>query len=662
MKQFFSIAIAAACALGAGSAAAQPVIATVTPSAARLGETTEITIAGDKLEEPLSVWASFPGQVEIVRELDEAGQPKPNSDPKTLRVRVTTPADAAARIGGIVVGNKAGISEPALLMLDDLPTTAEGGSNHSLKDAQEVAPLIAVDGASDGASFDYFRFAAKAGQRVAIEIVAQRLGSSFDPVMRLLNESGAELLFADDDAALGADCRSSHTFAQDGVYIIELRDVQYRGGLRYRLRVGDFPLVAAAFPLGAPRGAATEFRFSGPDGLAAAPVIVAAPNDWLNRIDLAARLPGGQSSCMTTALASQLANAIEAEPNDPPEAAQLITLPVAVNGRIESPGDRDSFRFFAKKDSRFIFRGLGRTFGSPAYLYLRLFDEKGSQLAEAGAANEMETIAFTTPADGAYRLTVEELLHAGGPGYAYRVEIEPDLPRFAIALKNDKNVPHKFLVHPDGAFALDLQIERQGYDGAIRLALESPRAGFQMRQEAIPAGAKDARLWVLAPSDLKEGELLALRVTGTAAEGAAQASLSTAAILKTKRPELLSIPAWLDGVIHVAVGPPPEPFFALTVKEETVARDATTKEAKFILPLERKNKDYKADPSVYVEGLPAGATAAVKKEGKDAEERFEITVTAAETPAGEHPFQVLALGEFGSRGAKQIVTAKLKVE
>jgi hypothetical protein len=151
-------------------------------------------------------------------------------------------------------------------------------------------------------------------------------------------------------------------------------------------------------------------------------------------------------------------------------------------------------------------------------------------------------------------------------------------------------------------------------------------------------------------------------VNGTATEGEAQASLSTAALLKTKRPELLSIPAWLDGVVHVAVGPPPEPFFALTVKEETVARDATTKEAKFILPLERKNKEYKADPSVYVEGVPAGATASVKKEGKDAEERFEITVAGADITAGEHAFQILALGDFGGRGLKQIVTAKLKVE
>jgi hypothetical protein len=470
------------------------------------------------------------------------------------------------------------------------------------------------------------------------------------------------LLFADDDPALGADCRFAYSFLQDGRYVLEVHDVQYRGGGRYRLRIGDFPLVNASFPLGAPRGAATEFHFAGPDGDAAAPSTVTISADASNPTFVAARLPGGQSSCLASVAVSDLPNVLEIEPNDSTEAVQEIAVPAAVNGRFQSAGDRDQYRFGSKKDEKCVFRGLSRTLGSPAYLYLQIFDEKGAKLAEAGGGNELETLAFTAPADGVYRLTVEDLLHAGGPGHAYRVEIEPDRPRFALMLKNDKNTPHKFLASVDGAFALDLQIERQGYEGPIKLALESPRAGFQLRQETIPTGAKEARLLVFAPSDLKDGELLALRVTGVAVEGDARASLSTAALLKTKRPELLAIPAWWDGVIHAAVGPPPDAFFALTLKEETVARDPSNKEAKFVLPLERKNKEFKADPLVFVEGLPAGAAAAVKKEGKDADERFEVTITGAEVPTGEHTFQIVAFGDLGGRGIKQTLTPKLKVE
>ncbi|MBW3599154.1 MAG: PPC domain-containing protein, partial [Planctomycetes bacterium] len=353
---------------------------------------------------------------------------------------------------------------------------------------------------------------------------------------------------------------------------------------------------------------------------------------------------------------------MEAEPNDDPPAAPEVDLPAAFNGQFQQPGDVDHFRFAVKKGEKLIIRGLSRTLGSPAYLFLRVFDEKVASLAEAGAGNHVETLTFSAPADGVYRLTVAELLGAGGTSFAYRVEVEPEQPRFSLALKNDKNVQHKFLTNADGAFALDVQADRQGYNGPIRLSLATPREGFQLRQDTIPAGGKETRLLVLVPPDVQEGELLTLRIVGEAIEGEARAELSTAALLKTKRPELPSVPSWMDGAIHAAVGSPPAPFFALTATEETVVFDREKREAKFALTLERKNKDYKQDPIVLVEGLPADATAALKKEGKDQDERLEITVAGKDLPAGEHPFQILAFGEHGARGLKVAMTVKLKVE
>ncbi len=661
MKRIFPlIAAALACAAPTDFAHAQPTLSYAQPLAVRPGETTEVTLHGDKFEEPLAVWTSFAGQVEVVRETEEAGASQPN--PKVLRLRVTVPQDAPPSLGGVVVGTKAGVSDPVWLMLDDLPTTAETRGNNTRTTPQEISPFMAVDAVSEGTQFDYFRFSAAAGQRVAIEVVGRRLGFNFDPVVRLLDSDGKELAFADDDAALGADCRLVQTMHEAGQYLIEVRDVQYRAGGRYRLRVGDFPLVSAPFPLGGACGASTEFRFAGPDGEAAAPVLTTLPDQEASTVHLAAKLPGGQSSCMTAAVVSRLPNALESEPSQQSDAAQEIVLPAAINGQFQSPGDLDQYRFAAKKGEKYLVRGLGRTLGSPSYLFLRLFDEKGVKLAEAGAGNEVESFTFATPGDGVYLLHVAELLQSGGPGYAYRIEIEPDQPRFALSLKNDKNVPHKFLASADGAVALDVQVARQGYNGPIRLSLDAPREGFMLRQEIIPTGANDARLLVLAPADLQEGELLALRVRGEAVDGEASAALTTAAILKTKRPDLLSVPSWLDGVLHVAVGPPPAAFFAMTVKETAVAMDRENGEATFVFPLQRLHTDYKADPVVFVEGLPPGVTASVKKAGKDQDERFEITLAGKELPTGEHGFQVLAIGDFNGRGMKTLTAATLKTE
>lgn len=659
----FSWLIVLGCACVASSAQAQPTLSFTRPHAVQPGATTEIVLHGDKLEEPLSVWTSFPAQVEVVRELDEAGQPKPNPDPKTLRVRLTLAADVAVSVGGVTVGNKAGVSEPVLLLVDDLPTVDEASNNQSPATAQEIPALAAVDAIANGATFDYYRIPGKAGQRVAIEVVAQRFGSPLDPVLRLLDERGQELQFVDDDPALGADCRLTHTFVQDGAVVLEVRDVQYRAGGRYRLRVGDFPLVHATFPLGAPRGVSTEFRFAGPDGDAAAPATCTVPADAAGAVPISARLPGGQSSGMAAMVASALPNLLEVEPNDQPEAAQEFTPPMAINGQFLSTGDRDHYRFTAKKDEKLLIRGLSRTLGSPSYLLLRVFDEKGAQLAEVGAANDVETLVFTPPADGGYRVSVEELLGGGGPGYAYRIEVEPDQPRFRLLLKNDKNTPHKFLTHADGALALDVQIERQGYNGPIRVIVsDASGASFQVRPDVIPAGAKDARLIVLAPSELQEGQLFALRVTGEAVEGDARAPLTTAPLLKTKRPELLSVPGWLDGVVFTAIGSPPEAFFALTLKEPLAVWNREKNEARLTLPLERKHKDYKQDPLLLFEGLPPGVTAAVKKEGQDQDERLEVTFSGQDVPAGEHTIQVLAYGDLNQRGIKQVLEAQLKVE
>ena len=45
---------------------------------------------------------------------------------------------------------------------------------------------------------------------------------------------------------------------------MELRDNRYKPGGRYRLRLGDFPLVSTPLPLVVQRGTATALGFTGP--------------------------------------------------------------------------------------------------------------------------------------------------------------------------------------------------------------------------------------------------------------------------------------------------------------------------------------------------------------------------------------------------------------
>lgn len=49
---------------------------------------------------------------------------------------------------------------------------------------------------------------------------------------------------------------------------------------------------------------------------------------------------------------SDLPDALDVEPNNQKQQAQMLATPVAVNGRINAPKDLDFFRFKSERDQR----------------------------------------------------------------------------------------------------------------------------------------------------------------------------------------------------------------------------------------------------------------------------------------------------------------------
>src|SRR2546426_7151776 len=128
----------------------------IEPSAVAPGKTTRIILHGDNIETNLVLWSSFPCE--------------------TRGDAIMLAADATVGIGTIRAVSAKGVSSFHLLMIDDLPTIKESGSNQTVATAQEIKPPIAIDGACNDLAFDYFSFNAKKGQEFSIEVVAQRLG------------------------------------------------------------------------------------------------------------------------------------------------------------------------------------------------------------------------------------------------------------------------------------------------------------------------------------------------------------------------------------------------------------------------------------------------------------------------------------------------------
>lgn len=134
-----------------------------------------------------------------------------------------------------------------------------------------------------------------------------------------------------------------------------------------------------------------------------------------------------------------MAEQLETEPNDTPDRSTAVTIPGAIDGRFEAAGDQDYYQFAAKQGQRIVFAGQARSLGSPADLYLRLYNAEGGVLAEAeDAAGSEGSLNYTFPADGTYRLRVEETNQRGGFDFAYRVVATPYVPGFDLAAEAEK--------------------------------------------------------------------------------------------------------------------------------------------------------------------------------------------------------------------------------
>jgi hypothetical protein len=638
------------------SAIAQPAVQGVSPQAVIPGQTTEILLRGSKLTPPITAKSNLPLQIEVLPAADEK---KAASD---LRLKITVPADAQPQVGGLFVATGEGLSDPIFLMIDDLPSVADAGQNHARDKAQPLTLPCAVDGVADGAMPDVYKFNAAAGQRLAIEVLATRLGSELDPIIRLSDHQGRELAVADDDLCYGAEPRLAHTFAADGEYYLELRDVRYRGGpaMRYRLRLGDFPIAAPPFPLALSVGQSGSVSVIDLGTKANLAFSLEPAATESQRQALALRSPQSNASALATLITSSHVQVTESEPSSPDKTAAPLAIPCGINGRFAAPKEIDKYTFTAQKDSLLLFRPLTRSLASPAYVRLSIVKPDGSLLAEAPVTDaDEQPLAVTIPADGDYQLVVEELLGRGGAEYVYHIAADYN-PGAALLLKADKNAPHKFTLPQSGAIAIEVQASRQGYDGPITLEVTGAE-GLTIANHIIAEKQAATKLILAAPM-AKSGKILSLRMRGTyeRAGKICEVPLSTTGLIRAQWPHLAYPPAWLDGLVPVAITGEAASLFAVTpgVAEIKLAPGG---QVMFALELKRENADFK-DPLLILPGaIPSGITSEIKREGNGPEEKYQVTLkAAADVAVAKYELAFTCYGEAKGRG--QLVRVALPLE
>ena len=371
---------------------------------------------------------------------------------------------------------------------------------------------------------DRFRFHARKGQQLVIAVAARELipyladavPGWFQATLALFDSHGKELAY-NDDYRFHPDPVLLFKVPEDGQYTIEIKDAIYRGrpDFVYRITIGEIPFVTSIFPLGGRVGTQTTVALQGWN----------LPVEKLS-MDAGDKLPGvyplgvGNGNTVPFAV-DDLPECLEKEPNDSLTAAQPVTLPAIINGRIDRPGDWDVFRFEGRAGESIVAEVNARRLESPLDSVLELTDAAGKRLAfnddHEDKADALHThnadslIQLTLPADGTYFLRLGDAQNQGGPEYAYRLRISAPRPDFALRVVPSCIHAVSWRMKPITVFAL----RKDGFDGAIALGFKDSPEGLRLAGGVVPAGQDRVRVTLAIAPWLADSQSLCLEGRAT---------------------------------------------------------------------------------------------------------------------------------------------------
>ncbi len=456
---------------------------------------------------------------------DPKRQPNPQLD-ETLKLQVSIDPDAEPGMRELRVGSPLGLTNPVRFFVGRLAEVAEVEPNDRLPDSciGDAMPVV-VNGQIMPGDVDRFSFTARKGMHLVVSVAAREIvpyladavPGWFQAVAAVYDRDGKELAYADDfrqnpDPALVVEIPS------DGEYTLEVRDSIYRGreDFVYRVTMGELPFVTGVYPLGVRAGSAAKLTLSGWN-LPVSTVPLRAQS--VGQVPI--RVPGAIGPTPVVAV-DDLPEAGEKEPNDRADKAQRLAVPVAVNGRIDRPGDADLYAVQGRKGTRLVVETVARRLGAPTDTVVTVSDAKGRRIAfsddweDRGAGlvtHHADSYAVAVlPADGSYTIRVADAQGRGGAEFAYRLRIAPPRPDFELRVTPASIGVRAGTSVPITVFAL----RRDGFDGEIALALKDAPSGLVLSGGRIPAGAGKVRLTLTAaPREPMEPVRLSLEGSAT---------------------------------------------------------------------------------------------------------------------------------------------------
>ena len=567
-------AVAAACVATAAEDPADPWVDRIEPFGGQRGTASEVVLVGKNLSLPARLEFDSPHLSWETVSLEEDG---------AVRGIVRTDPKAPPGPHIATLATSRGRSNSRLFYVDELPSSRESEPNDTLAAAQPVTlePQLLHGGMHVLSDLDFFVFEATAGDRRTFDVRSLEYGGFLENNLSLLDAGGTRIAFSDDRDDYLETPFLEHVFDRSGTYYLKLD--QYRGPQRvncarncgYMLRIGDLPVVDAAFPLGARVGSSVEVSLRGRalrdvESVWLAPVRraeyyrltfpftvplrtdqrpadriqgeiasrengrlgvrFAIPSDaWQGLWRLWVRSPGGISDTVSfevSAMAEPDCREIEPSPAG-----------MACNGVLENSGDEHEYWLTLNAGQPLVATTLAAQLGMPRLdTVLELFDGEGQLVADHDdlmtgqgtvIGNPDSMLHYKTASGGRFRLLVRDRIDRGGPDMAYRLRIEEREPGFKLL-----SDPENLNVRSGATERVGvLMTPEPGFERAVDVWVEDPPAGisaglgqFRAGQFFGPSGDGDnvvipeVFLNIHVDAGLPPGDY-PLRILGRAAEG-----------------------------------------------------------------------------------------------------------------------------------------------
>lgn len=524
----------------------------VFPAGGQRGTAVDLTtISGTDLDELSKLYFSHPGITAAPKTTVVDGQPRPVPGQFT----VTIAADVPTGVYDVRAVSLFGLSNPRSFMVGDRKEVLEIEPNNTSDKPMPVELNTLVNGRSDGATdLDYYKFSGKAGQRILADCWAQRLDSRMDAVLELYSSAGRKLATSHNEHR--HDALLDYRLPADGDYTLKVYDFVFGGGAdyMYRLSIHTGPHIDYVLPASGVAGTTAEYTLFGRNLPGGQPSPAKIGRNMLDQLKVQITLPAdatvlqpaegvGPAEAGVDGISYTLASpagasnpatiyfssspvAVEAEPNDTPEQAQKLTLPVEVSGQFQARGDSDWYTFDAKPGDVWWIEAYGQRNGTAADPYLVIEqvgkkNEKGEQPVSRITALDdnplniggtlFNTISddpvfrFAAPAEATYRVLLRDRYFEsrGDPRLTYRLSIRKETPDFRLAALPPcpTTDPNQMLSSwelglrkGDNGYVNVMAFRRDGYNGTIDLSVEGLPAGVVCPGASIGPGQASATL------------------------------------------------------------------------------------------------------------------------------------------------------------------------